>query len=101
MKSPERMVTLLIMVAVLVLWIVAARAQDITVDVQYVWNGGAPEFDKFREFVLKLDRFNRKLGGCPEKGLDMTACSPASGYFDAGLWKNLRKDAREVFKLDA
>lgn len=57
------------------------------------------EFQRYRKFVMTLDQFDRKLGGCPAKGLDLAACNAARGSFDAALWMQMRKDAREVFRL--
>jgi hypothetical protein len=69
---------------------------QITVD-DGVWE--EIQFQKYRSFVLKLDQFNRKLGGCPAQGFDLSDCKSGLGTFDAGRWKEIRRDAAEVFML--
>lgn len=74
-------------------------AAQIVVEPERVWGPSAPDFIRYRDFVMKLDRFDRRLGGCPdESGLDLSACDPARGYFDARLWLELRRDAQRVFR---
>jgi hypothetical protein len=78
------------------LFVAALALAQIPVD-PASWPGDS--FDQYRSFVIKLDQFNRKLGGCPATGLDMSACSAASGTYDVALWRQLRKDAQQVFML--
>lgn len=53
---------------------------------------------EYEQFILKLDEFNRKLGGCPKRGSTETCYAP-NGVYDAKLWKDLTKRAERVFHL--
>lgn len=60
---------------------------------------GFPE-DRWLRFVQTIDKFDRKLKGCPEGGFPPALqCSPYEATFDAKLWADIQKQAKEIFKL--
>lgn len=53
---------------------------------------------EYAEFITEIDKFNRKLGGCPPKG-PLDTCNASRGEFDVKLWKDLQKRAYKIFHL--
>ena len=51
---------------------------------------------EYAEFTQLMNKFNRKLGGCPPKG-PLTDCIVGAGIFDVKLWKELNEKSRRVF----
>ena len=55
----------------------------------------------YKQFLYKMDLFNRKLVGCPLKPdvIHIEDCRPAQGTFDAKLWKEIQKAAPRALSL--
>ena len=55
---------------------------------------------EYAKLVDLQDRFNRKLGGCPDRGV-AGECRPGSGVLDLKLWTEIVRQARKVFTSHA
>ena len=62
---------------------------------------GTLPFDirNYVEFMQTLDKFDRKLGGCPEDALHAEECVAGAGIFDVKLWKKVRRLGLRALRL--
>ena len=71
-------------------------SQQFRVDYK-TWTASDISMDKYADLVALMDQFNRKLGGCPEKGFDMSLCIASRGIWDAKLWAKISQLGSELF----
>jgi hypothetical protein len=57
------------------------------------------DWPAYVRFVQALDKFDRKLAGCPEHYEHEYECEPARGIFDVKLWRQVQKLAPKGLAL--
>lgn len=55
------------------------------------------DYDKYMTFAHHMDKFHRKLHGCDDKATKYEDCHPGLGTLDLGMWRDLQKEAKDVF----
>lgn len=58
-----------------------------------------PDPQAYADFIAQLDKFNRKLGGCPLTGPPVD-CHPGAGVDDVKLWEDIMRRAKKIFALE-
>ncbi len=51
---------------------------------------------EYAKLIELQDQFNRKLGGCPPRGI-RGDCIPGAGVLDLKLWNKICRQAQKVF----
>ncbi len=65
------------------------------------WAVTKPSIKDYIELNVLMAKFNKKLGGCRSELLGNpsdVSCNPSLGQFDYGLWSQIKRKGREVFK---
>lgn len=57
------------------------------------------DFDAYVKFVQAIDRFDKKLAGCPAHFEHEYECEPARGEFDVKLWREVQRLAPKGLSL--